>query len=586
MSTAQNLDRSIQERVREWLTGPYDERTKAEILKMSQGDPKLLRDAFYTNLAFGTGGLRGIMGAGTNRMNIYTVGRATQALANYILKQVKTGASVFIGFDSRHNSPLFAQEAARVLAANGIAVHLLDELRPTPFVSFGVRTLRCTAGIMITASHNPKEYNGYKVYWSDGGQVVPPHDIGIMAEAEAIHSEGQVKRTALTHPLIEKVSHALDLNYLDTIQHLQLYPEQNQKVGHSLKIVYTPLHGTGITLVPRALKKWGFTTIHFVQEQVVPDGDFPTVKFPNPEFKETLELGIRDLVKSQSDILIATDPDADRVGAVVMHKGKPEILNGNQMAAICAYAICQALTEQKKMPSKGAIVTTIVTTELLKAIAESFDQSCFEVLTGFKYIGEMIHLWETSKDPYHFLFGAEESYGYLYGTHSRDKDAVVSSCLIAQIALFMKIEGRTLVDLMNDIYHKYGVFKEKQLSLNFNPGKEGMDRIASLMEHLRKNPPKSIAGSAVEVIEDYETKVRLFLKTGKKETLTLPHSDVLLFRLADGSKLVIRPSGTEPKIKAYAAVKKKEFKSIPDAMAECDAHLDKLLNAAKEDLLK
>lgn len=554
----------ILKRIQEWLDGPYDEETK-NYLRTHK--PEELIDAFYTDLSFGTGGLRGIMGIGTNRINRYTIQIATQGLANYILKQKIKSPSVMIGYDSRHHSLLFAQEAARVLAANKIKVYLLKELRPTPYISFATRYKRSTSGIMITASHNPAIYNGYKVYWSDGAQVVSPHDTRIMDQVHAISSIRDVKITDLKDPLIEILdTEPLDAAYLDAIRPLQLFPNENRKRGSSLNIIYTSLHGTGITICPKALQDWGFTTIHYVEEQIKPDGDFPTVKFPNPEFKETLQMGIDKLVKTNSDLLIANDPDADRAGVVVMHQNSPVILTGNQIASICVYYLSEILTQRHTMPEKGAFVTTIVTTELLKIIANHFGKPCFEVLTGFKYIGEKIDLWEQGKEgAFQFLYGAEESYGSLRGTHARDKDAPVASCLISEIALYVKQQGKTLVDYLNRIYAQFGVFKEKQLSINYNPGKEGMEAMQKAMQTLRKNPPNQIAGKAVIFSADYE-----------KGIDGLPQSDVLLYRLADQSKLIIRPSGTEPKLKIYAEM---------HGSSATEANLDALLASAKEALL-
>lgn len=559
----------IQKRVEQWLSPSYDAATHAAIQEMAKNDPKSLVDAFSTSLSFGTGGMRGLMGPGTARLNVYTIRMATQGLANYILKQgaKEEKKGVFISYDSRHHSELFAHEAARVLAANGIEVHITKEIRPTPYVSFGLRKLSCIAGIMITASHNPKEYNGYKVYWSDGGQVVPPHDTGIVKEVQAITSLDKVRYApSFNHPLITLVDLSLDLDYLAAIHKLQLDPEENKKSGNSLKISYTPLHGTGLKLVPRALKDWGFTNINLVLSQVTLDGDFPTVKVPNPEYADTLKPGIEQLTSSHSDILIATDPDADRVAVVAMHHGKPVILNGNELASICVFYICETLSQKKKLALSGAFVTTIVSTDLIKAISTSYNCSCVEVLTGFKYIGEMIHRWELSKE-HQFLFGAEESYGYLIGTHSRDKDAVVSACLLSEIALLMKIEGRTLIDYLHEIYKKYGIFREKQLTIDV-PGH--IEKMKEMMQKLRSHPPKEILGQKIVLIEDY--------LSGK---LPLPKSDVLLFRLEDESKLVIRPSGTEPKLKLYAEVRLRSFPSLDEGIKACDQKLDQLLKAIR-----
>ncbi len=552
----------IKARIDKYLQGPFDEKSKQEVRDLLQKNPEALVDAFFTDLSFGTGGLRGLMGVGTNRMNIYTIGQATQGLASYIKKKGDPKAGVVIGYDSRHNSREFAEETARVLAGNGVRAFLLPEIRPTPFVSFATRAKKAQAGIMITASHNPKEYNGYKVYWSDGGQVVPPHDKGIMAEVEAV-------KEILHGDQFETLDNTLDGAYLEAITQLKHFDEQS-----NLKIAYTSLHGVGITLMPEALKRWGFSNLAFVEKQIIPDGNFPTVKFPNPEYPETLTLGIATMEKSGADILLATDPDADRLAVAVKHQGKSVILSGNEVAALCTRFLCETLQAQNKLPSNGAIVTTIVTTELLKEIASSFRQSCFEVLTGFKYIGEKIHLWETSQEKFTFLFGAEESYGYLLGTHSRDKDGIVSGCFIAEIASQLKKKGQTLVDYLHVIYQQYGVFRERQLSIDFSPGQAGTEEIKAMMHRLRHNPPKTINGQAVASSED-------FLKSTAEN---LPRSDVLLFRLADKSKIIIRPSGTEPKVKIYASVRQEKFDSVDQAIAACDTKLSTILDSLKATL--
>ncbi len=565
------LTPDVEERIQEWLRGPIDQASKDEIQRLMREDPQSLSDAFYTTLSFGTGGMRGIMGVGTNRMNLYTIQMATQGLANYLSQHLpkRDRHHVFISYDSRHNSKEFALIAARVLAGNDIGVYLTKDLRPTPFVSFGVRQKECSAGIMITASHNPKEYNGYKVYWSDGGQVVSPHDTGIVAEVKDITSLNQVKIAPENSMLIEIIDPELDLEYLDTIQKLQIDPKEDHQVGDRLKITYTPLHGTGGTLVPKALNRFGFTNINIVDHQLVPDGNFPTVKSPNPENKDALQMGIDQMQNTLSDIFIATDPDADRMAVVALHKDKPYILNGNQIAIICLEYICQMYKEKGTLPKNGAAVTTIVSTDLLSEIAKGYKIACFEVLTGFKYIGEKIHQWE--QDHSHtFLFGAEESYGYLMGTHSRDKDAVIASCLIAEIALLMNVEGKTLVNFLEDIYKKYGLYLERQRVLSFPPGQEGMEKMEKIMESLRTNSPKEIAGQTVTLLEDYEL-----------PTHNLPKSNVLLFRLADKSKIVVRPSGTEPKLKIYAAVHEPTFTTLDEGMKTCEDKIQKLLDAVE-----
>lgn len=570
----------IAERIHQWLSPPFDVETQNEIRSLQKSNPNALIDAFYTTLAFGTGGLRGLMGIGTNRMNRYTVRMATQGLANYLLKQTKT-ASVCIGFDSRHNSALFAKEAARVLAANQITVYFIDELRPTPFISYVCRKKSCTAAIMITASHNPSSYNGYKVFWSDGAQIVPPHDKAIIAEVNKITDPATVALSPEEDPLIHHLEDSLDKSYIRDLASLALYPRENQQEGSSLFLTYTSLHGTGITLVPQALKSWGFSSLQIVEKQALPDGDFPTVAVPNPEMAETLSLGIEQMKAAKSDLLLATDPDADRLGIVALHKGEPHILTGNQIAALCIYHICTTLQERGKLPAKGAFVTTIVSSDLLGEIARSFQQSCFEVLTGFKYIAQLIRLWEEDPEQgFQFLFGAEESYGYLIGSIVRDKDAVAASCLLAEIALKAKLEGKTIIDRLQEIFEIYGRYAEKQASLSFSAGKEGMETMRSIMKHLREKSPLRFCGKEVEIFEDYQTGERFFPATGKREKLSLPQSDVLLFRFADKNKLVIRPSGTEPKIKIYAGIKTDSSASTKN----CENALDLLLSLAKTEL--
>lgn len=582
------IDANTQKNIDEWLNGHYDEKTKDTIRRLLEENPQQIVDAFYTKLSFGTAGMRGIMGVGSNCMNEYTVRAATQALANHLSKQPKSprGQSVFIGYDSRHQSQFFAEEAAKVLAANGIRSYLCQEMRPTPLVSFGCRYKKCSAGIMITASHNPPQYNGYKVYWKDGGQILPPHDQSIVAEFDAITDVTLVKKVdSLESPLIQLVGEEIDNAYFDAIAPLQNYPEDNQKHGDSLKIVYTSLHGTGITLMPRAFALWGFSDINLVPTQVIPDGDFPTAPFPNPEIPQALTLGIKTLKEVNGDILIATDPDADRVGVVVKHNNEPYTLNGSQIACLCLDHICKAWTEQHRMPLHGAFIKTIVTTEMFQTIADHYQKPCFNVLTGFKYIAEKIRLWEENPNGYQYIFGGEESYGYLFGTQTRDKDAILSGVLICEIALHAKRQNKTLVDLMDDLYLKYGVYFENVISVDFENSKEGQEKMEKAMERLRDNPPKSIANVEVEAIEDYQSSLRVHLKTGQTERLTLPESNVLLFWLADGSKFIVRPSGTEPKIKLYCGVVNKQIKSVPDALEECRQRSGKYLEVVRSLML-
>jgi phosphoglucomutase/phosphomannomutase len=584
-----DLDLITKKNVDLWLNGQYDQETKDSIRVMLRDQPQQIVDAFFTHLTFGTAGLRGIMGVGSNRMNVYTVRAATQGLANYILKQPqepnKTHA-VFIGYDSRKNSRLFAEEAAKVLAGNGIHVFLCQDIRPTPFISFGCRYKNCLSAIMVTASHNPAEYNGYKVYWSDGGQIVPPHDAAIIAEVSKISDPNMVKSTSnLWTPLIEEVEPDVDEAYLKTIAALQNYPQVNQEKGKQLKIVYTSLHGTGITLMPQAFQAWGFTDFSFVAPQVIPDGTFPTVKSPNPEEKAALQMGIDTMLKTNSDILIATDPDADRVGVAINQNGEAIILNGNQILAICLEHICEALTKQGKLPKKAAFIKSVTATELFKAICDSYQRPCVNVLTGFKYIAEKIREWELLPDGYEFIFGGEDSYGYLRGTYARDKDAISTGVLICEAALQAKLQGKTLLDRLYDLYNKYGIYEEKILSINFGETKEGKERMAQGMEGLRQSALHEINGIPVVAIEDFELSTKHYLKTDQTESIALPVSNVLLYWLEDGTKVMIRPSGTEPKIKIYCGVIEKHFSSIPEGLNICIQRCDEILAYLKKHLM-
>lgn len=578
------LDPKAASNIAHWLNGQYDEKTKIAIRQLVKENPKEATDAFYSSLSFGTGGMRGLMGIGTNRINEYTIRAATQGLANYVNKQPPTpdGHSAFIGFDSRHHSETFAHEAAKVLAANGIRVFLCKDFRPTPLVSFGCRLKKCTTAIMITASHNPPEYNGYKVYWSDGGQVLPPHDIEIMEEVEKITDPTMVKSVhTLENPLITMVSEDIDAPYLDEGCKLQNYPESNKLYGKDLKIIYTSLHGTGITLTPKMLLGWGFSNVSFVKKQIIPDGNFPEAKSPNPEDPSALALGIKELKITCGDILIANDPDADRMGVVVMHHGEAVMVNGNQIACLCLEHLCAALTTQNHMPQKAAFIKTIVTTELFMAICNHYKKKCFNVLTGFKYIAEMILEWEKDPKGCQFIFGAEESYGYLYGTLTRDKDAVIASALIAEIALQAKRQGKTLIDLLHDLYQRHGVFVEDVLSIVFEDTKEGKEKMTQGMQDLRKNVPNEINGIAVIAFEDYLSSIRTDFLHNRKEKILLPISNVILFLLADGSKLVVRPSGTEPKIKLYCGVVNPIVESIDETLKHSKAHAEQLLGSLK-----
>ncbi len=582
MSATSQFNEVTERNVNQWLHGRYDEETKATIRTLIKENPQEITDAFYKTLSFGTGGLRAIMGVGTNRMNIYTIQATTQGLANYLKKQPNRPEklSVFIGYDSRQNSRLFAEETAKVFAGNGFYVYLFRDIRPTPLVSFGCRLKKCCAAIMITASHNPPEYNGYKVYWSDGAQILPPHDKAIIAEVQKINDISNVKKTqTLDSALIEIIDNEVDEAYFKAIVPLQNYPEENRKFGSTLKIVYTSLHGTGITVMPKALAAWGFSNVVYVEKQIIPDGHFTTAPIPNPEDPSALKLGIETLEASKGDLLLATDPDADRVAVAVQHAGKIQLLTGNQTACLCLYHLCEAMSKQQTMPKKAAFIKTIVTTELFKVIAHAYQATCFDVLTGFKYIAEKIQLWEQDPSGYQYIFGGEESFGYLLGTLTRDKDAILSSALICEVALHAKQQGKTLIDLLHDIYNKYGIFLEDLISINFEESKAGKESMEASMNKLRSNPPIKINGLLVVAIEDYLTSIKTFLPSEKTEPLALPKSDALLFWLEDESKLIVRPSGTEPKIKLYCGVVNKKFKTIEQGLSDAKEHVSGLLKS-------
>jgi phosphomannomutase len=565
-----DLDPETKMHVDAWLSGPYDEESKEKIRTMLKSNPSEITDAFYKNLTFGTGGMRGLMGVGTNRMNLYTVRSATQGLVNHLLAvNPNKTLAVFIGYDSRRNSKEFAEEAAKVAAGNGIKVFLSSDLRPTPWVSFGCRFKQCDGAIMITASHNPPEYNGYKVYGSDGAQMIPPQDQEITEQIHKITDFAQIKSVdSVKNPLIEYVGDEVDDAYLEGVKGLALFPKVNREQGASLHIIYTSLHGTGITLAPRNFRLWGFPRVSFVETQITPNPDFPTARIPDPGELETLALGIEKLIEKKGDILIANDPDADRVSVVAMHENAPFKFTGNQIACICIEHICRAYVDQQKSFDRGAFVKTIVTTELFRAIAERYGAKCLDVLTGFKYIGELIRNWEKNPDGYHYIFGAEESYGYLLGTIVRDKDAISASALIAEIALQAKMNGKTLVDLLHDLYKSYGIYHEITDAVKFEDTKEGHDRMQKAMQALRLNPFNEIDGFAVAKKEDY--------------SLALPASDLLVYWLEDGSKLMVRPSGTEAKIKIYCGIIQKEFENIESGQEQAAQRAKDLTEAIKE----
>ena len=549
MLKKQDMQQTIETNVQKWLTGNYDEATKAGIKKMQQEDPEALADSFYQNLEFGTGGLRGIMGIGTNRMNKYTVGMATQGYANYLLQCFGENISVAIAYDCRNNSPEFADITANVFAANGIKVYLFESLRPTPELSFAIRHYGCKGGVVCTASHNPKEYNGYKAYWDDGAQMVPPHDKNVIKEVEKIASADDVKWTGGEQHIIS-IGKETDALYLEMVKGLSINPDVCEK-QHDLKIVYTPIHGTGIMIVPDALKKFGFTNVHIVKEQSTPDGNFPTVEYPNPEEKETMSMGLANAKALDADILLGTDPDADRVGIGVKNdKGEWILMNGNQTALLAFSYIIEARKEKGLAQPNDMVIKTIVTTDMIDKVADRNGVACYNVLTGFKWISSLIKDKEGKEN---YTVGGEESFGLMIGDKIRDKDAVSAVALICEMAAFEKNKGRSLFDKLVDLYVEYGFYKESLISIT-KKGMNGAAEIAAMMETYRKNPPKNIAGAAVEKLFDYELQTGKNLQTGEEWAIDLPKSNVLQFELADGTKISARPSGTEPKIKFYFSV--------------------------------
>ncbi len=551
MSTELALSPTVQSNVDAWLSGSYDAQTKAEIQALiDAGDTEALTDSFYQSLEFGTGGLRGIMGVGTNRMNRYTVGIATQGLANYLVKFKPSGASAVIAHDSRNNSPEFARIVAEILAANGVKVYLFEALRPTPELSFAIRKLGADTGVVLTASHNPKEYNGYKAYWDDGAQMIAPHDKGVMDEVQKISSPDQVKWKG-NESLIVPIGKVIDEAYIKMLAGLSVRPDviARQK---DLKIVYSPIHGTGVTVTPPALAAFGFENVHVLESQATPDGNFPTVVYPNPEEAEAMKLGLEKAKAWDADLLMATDPDTDRVGIAVKNlSGEWQLLNGNQTAALLFGYLLDAWKATGKLTGNEFVVKTIVTTELIKDMSANYGVEMYDVLTGFKFIAGLIADFEGKKT---FICGGEESYGYLVGDQVRDKDAVASCCLIAEMAAWAKDSGRTLFELLVDHYIQYGFYLERLKSLT-RKGAKGQEEIAQMMVDLRENPPKSLAGSPVVWMKDYQNSVAKNLKTGASEKIDLPKSNVIQLLTEDGTKVSARPSGTEPKIKFYFAVK-------------------------------
>ena len=541
-----------------WLSNPYfDETTKAELKSIAEDD-KEIKERFYKDLEFGTAGLRGIIGAGTNRMNIYTVRKATQGLANYIIKKGEQGKGVAIAYDSRRMSPEFANEAALCLAANGIKAYVFESLRPTPELSYAVRSLGCIAGINITASHNPPEYNGYKVYWEDGAQITPPHDKGIMDEVKAVVDYNTVKtmdqEEAKKAGLYQVIGADVDDGYIAELKKQVIHQDSIDAVGKDLKIVYSPLHGTGNIPARRILKELGFENVYVVKEQELPDGEFPTVSYPNPEAEEAFELGLKLAKEVDADLVLATDPDADRLGVRVKDKdGVYHTLTGNMSGCLLAdYEIGQRKALQG-LPDDGYLIKTIVTSNLADAIAKGYDIGLIEVLTGFKFIGQQILKFETTgKGSY--LFGFEESYGCLIGTHARDKDAIVATMALCEAAAYYKTQGKTLWDAMVDMYDKYGYYKDDIQSITLK-GIEGLQKIQEILETLRKNPPTEVGGYKVLKARDYQADTIKDIATGEVTTPGLPKSNVLYYDLTDDAWLCVRPSGTEPKVKFYYGIK-------------------------------
>ena len=561
-----------------WCTDSYfDDETRNELLAIKDDD-KEIKDRFYRRLEFGTGGLRGVIGAGTNRMNIYTVRQATQGLANYIISQDGQAKGVAIAFDSRIMSPEFAKEAAACLSANGIKVYLFESLRPTPELSFSVRRIGCIAGIVITASHNPREYNGYKVYWEDGAQITPPHDKNILGEVALVEDFEQMKtmsyEQAVSEGFIKIIGKEIDDEYIAQLKKQNIHPEVITKAAKDIKIVYTPLHGTGNIPVRRVLKELGFENVYVVEKQEKPDGSFPTVAYPNPEDEKAWTLALELAKEKDADIVLATDPDADRLGVYAKDKKTGEYVSftGNMSGALIAEYILREKKDKGELPKNAAIVETIVTTDMLKAIAKDYNVKLIEVLTGFKFIGEQIKLFEQN-NSYEYIFGMEESYGCLAGTYARDKDACVAVMMLCEVAAYYKLKGMTLCDAMQDMYEKYGYYKEG-LSTITKKGMDGIAQIENMMREKRENPIQTIGGFKVLKMRDYLIDEVKDMVTGEKSSTGLPKSNVLYYELENNAWCCVRPSGTEPKIKFYYGVKGED---ISDAV--------KKLEAVKADLL-
>ena len=569
---------------KDWLENPYfDENTKAE-LKEIQQDEKEIKERFYKELEFGTAGLRGIIVAGTNRMNIYTVRKTTQGLANYIAAVNGQAKGVAIAYDSRRMSPEFAKEAALCLAANGVKAYIFETLRPTPELSFAVRELGCIAGINITASHNPPEYNGYKVYWEDGAQITPPHDSGIMAEVQKVVNYNEVKtmdeEAAKAAGLFAVIGKEIDDAYMEALKSQVIHADAIKAMAKELKIVYSPLHGTGNIPARRVLKELGFENVYVVKEQELPDGEFPTVSYPNPEADEAFELGLKLAKEVDADLVLATDPDADRLGVRVKDSktGEYHTLTGNMSGCLLAdYELGQKKEVYGKLPEDGAVISTIVTTNMAAAIAKHYGVEFIEVLTGFKYIGQQILGFET-KGKGSYLFGFEESYGCLIGTHARDKDAIVATMALCEAAAYYKTKGMTLWDAMVAMYEKYGYYKDDIQSITLK-GIEGLEKIQTILENLRKNPPTEIGTYKVLSARDYKADTVVNMETKEVTDTGLPSSNVLYYDLNDDAWVCVRPSGTEPKIKIYYGIKGTSLQDADEKSAALGADVKKLIDA-------
>lgn len=565
------------EKYENWLINPvFDKETKEE-LKAIKNNDKEIKDRFYKDLEFGTAGLRGVIGAGSNRMNKYTVGKATQGLANYIIKQNGQEKGVAIAYDSRNMSKEFSEITANVLNANGIKTYVFDSIRPVPELSFAVRELGCIAGVMITASHNPAKYNGYKVYWEDGAQITSPNDKAIMEEVNSIEDFSEIKtiekEDAIENYLYFLIGEEIDSKYINTIKKYSLNPS-TIKNETDLSIVYTPLHGTGYNLVKRILKELGFTNLNIVEEQAIPDGNFSTVKYPNPEDKEAFKMALELAKKVNAEIVLATDPDADRLGVYSLNKktGEYKAFTGNMSALLILEYIMSQKKEKGLLKNNSAIVKSIVSSTMAKEISKEYNLKIFEVLTGFKYIGEKIKEFEENRE-YNFEFGFEESYGCLVGTHARDKDAIVAVMMLCEAAAYYKTQGKTLWDVMVQMYEKYGYYKEETIAKTYE-GADGQEKIKQIMDNYRTNTPNEFAEFKVKKIRDFSKGIILDLETGKEEKTTLPKSNVLYFELENDAWICVRPSGTEPKIKYYIGVKGKSFE-------DADEKIDKLVKIIK-----